>query len=38
VKIEGFLKPLSTFAFCFLAGFSERWFLGLMERLESEKK
>jgi hypothetical protein len=24
----------AVFAFCFLAGFSERWFLGLMERLE----
>lgn len=38
VKIEGFVRPLSTFAFCFVAGFSERWFLGLMERFESEKK
>jgi hypothetical protein len=36
IRIGGFEPPLSTFAFCFLAGFSERWFLGLMERFESE--
>lgn len=37
-KIQGLEKPLSLFVFCFLAGFSERWFLGLMERFESGKK
>lgn len=37
VKIEGLSKPFSTLAFCFIAGFSERWFLGLMTRLGDEK-
>jgi cation transporter-like permease len=38
VKIEGLVKPFSVLALCFLAGFSERWFLGLMERFEAGKK
>lgn len=38
VSIKGLVKPWSVFAFCFLAGFSERWFLGLMEKFESGKK
>lgn len=38
VKFAGFEGTLAILAFCFLAGFSERWFLGLMERFESGKK
>jgi hypothetical protein len=38
VSIKGLDWPYDIIAFCFLAGFSERWFLGLMERFESEKK
>ena len=38
VKVAGFDGSLSIAAFCFLAGFSERWFLGLMERFEGGRK
>ena len=38
VKFAGFEETQAILAFCFLAGFSERWFLGLMERFESGKK
>jgi hypothetical protein len=38
VTAAGFEGPMAVLAFCFIAGFSERWFLGLMERFESEKK
>jgi hypothetical protein len=32
LKFAGFEGNLATLAFCFLGGFSERWFLGVMER------
>ena len=38
VKLAGFEGNPAIFAFCFLGGFSERWFLGVMERFEAEKK
>lgn len=38
VSMKGLGKPWSTFAFCFVAGFSERWFMSLMDRFESGKK
>ena len=38
LKVEGFVGGLAVFAFCFLGGFSERWFLGVMERFEASKK
>jgi hypothetical protein len=38
VKVAGFDGPLAIFAFCFVGGFSERWFLGVMERFEVGKK
>jgi hypothetical protein len=41
VSVKGFQDELAIFAFCFLGGFSERWFLGLIERFEdsaTEKK
>lgn len=38
VKFAGFEGTLAILGFCFLAGFSERWFLGLMERFESGAK
>lgn len=38
VEMKGFDKPLSIMAFSFLAGFSERWFLGLVEKFEGGKK
>jgi hypothetical protein len=37
VKFDGVRWPLDVLVFCFLAGFSERWFLGLMERLEADR-
>lgn len=37
VDVKGFDRPLSILAFCFLAGFSERWFVGLIEKFESKK-
>jgi len=33
-----FNGPLAIFAFCFVGGFSERWFLGVMERFVAGKK
>lgn len=38
IKVAGFEGSLAIFAFCFLGGFSERWFLGVMERFEAGKK
>jgi hypothetical protein len=38
VKLAGFEGPLAVLAFCFVGGFSERWFLGVMQRLEDGKK
>lgn len=38
VKFTGFENSLAILAFCFLVGFSERWFLGVMERFEAGKK
>lgn len=38
IVVKGFDYPLSILAFCFLAGFSERWFLGLIEKFESSAK
>jgi len=38
VKVSGFEDGLAIFAFCFLGGFSERWFLSVMERFEGAKK
>lgn len=38
VKVAGFEGSLAIFAFCFLGGFSERWFLGVMERFEAGRK
>lgn len=38
VKFVGFEDYLAILAFCFLGGFSERWFLGVMERFEAGKK
>jgi len=38
VKAAGFEGSLAIFAFCFIGGFSERWFLGVMERFEAGKK
>jgi hypothetical protein len=38
VELKALAKPYSILIFCFLAGFSERWFLGLMERFEAGKK
>jgi hypothetical protein len=37
VEIKGFTDEGAILAFCFLAGFSERWFLGLMDKLETDK-
>lgn len=38
VEIKGLERPLSYLAFCFLAGFSERWFLGVVENFGAAKK
>jgi hypothetical protein len=38
VKFAGFEGSLAIFGLCFLGGFSERWFLGIMEGLEAKKK
>jgi hypothetical protein len=38
VKFAGFEGSLGTFTFCFLGGFSERWFLGVIERFDRSKK
>lgn len=38
IEVKGFTHPLSILAFCFLAGFSERWFLRLIEKFESSAK
>lgn len=37
VSIKGLDGYGAVFAFCLLAGFSERWFLGIMSKFESEK-
>lgn len=37
VQVQGFEGPLAILAFCFLAGFSERWFVGLIEKFEDKK-
>jgi len=41
ISVHGLEDGLAIFAICFLGGFPERWFLGLMERFEgsaTEKK
>jgi hypothetical protein len=38
VKVAGFEGSLAISAFCFLGGFSERWFLGVMERFDAGTK
>ena len=38
IKFAGFEGTLAILAFCFVGGFSERWFLGVMERFGAEKQ
>ena len=38
IKLAGMDKSWAIFAFCFLAGYSEHWFLGLVERFGAERK
>ena len=37
VSVKSLKGDVAIFAFCLIAGFSERWFLGLMDRLQGEK-
>lgn len=37
IRVEGLVGPSALLACCFLGGFSERWFLGVIGRLEVAK-
>lgn len=38
LQVPSLAPPQAVFAFCVLTGFSERWFLGLIERIGAERK